>query len=167
MPISEKQLNKALQAQTEEMTIKNQEFTEEIQRGCEILNNKYLEAFNGNTEAVNNLVNIVNKLQIMVDSLSDRVKDQDISLKEALKTQAEQKEIFVDLKIKLENAEIRARSNNLIFHEIKEETDEAGPDLKRKISNFSISITTWPMHKLTVPPDLEPLPRTNTKSDQY
>ena len=134
MPISEKQLNFALKSQTDEMNSTYLKFTGEIRNLVEALcaNNAVLNT--KNVEATKGIIGSIESLGNTVALLSEKVESQAIALTDALAVQAAQKETIESLKIKLENAEIRARSKNLIFHGIKEEANEAGPALKRKIS---------------------------------
>ena len=126
MPINEKQLNRALQSQTEQMATTNAE----IVIGLKNIVKETTETCVENLKTANEcILTLTNKLA----ELERKVISQDIIIEELRKEQSSQKQTIESLNLKMENIEIRARSKNLILHGIKEEADEAGPALKRKI----------------------------------
>ena len=130
MPINDQQLNKALKSQTEELATKYSDFFENLKKSMgEIV-----------TETSERQIQILERQMEMIDSLTrtvTKVKEQiekhETEISDTQEILCHQKKAIESLKRKFETAEIRARSKNLIFHGIKEETGETRHALKRKI----------------------------------
>ena len=130
MPITDKQLNKALQTQTDHMATKNSELTKSLGEVVASSQEHIIKTWKENTERTDAaMMGLVNKLI----EFERKLISQGTLIAELQKEQSTQRETIKSLNFKLENAEIRARSKNIIIHGIKEDVNEAGPALKRKV----------------------------------
>ena len=139
MPISESQLNKALEAQTEDLAKRNQKFLAEFQK--EILG--LVKDLGGQIKEIvetqrscNSQIAIINAGMSVA---TEKVLEHEVKFGEVIKELTSLKKANVSLKKELESLKIQARQKNIMIYGIKEEAGETKPALKRKVCELLIS----------------------------